>query len=381
MLTFKSYYKIQMNLSYWEYKSWFQNVDFTIVGSGIVGLHTALNLRTRFPESKILIIEKGSLPEGASTKNAGFACFGSLSEIVDDLKSQSPEEVYKLISKRWEGLQLLRNRIGDETMDFQQNGGYELFTENDKDTFDECLEQLDFVNELLFPLFQSPVFKLQKDSFGFQKIQQQIIFNPFEAQIDTGKMMQKLLKIAYSEGILILNNQSVTDYHENELDVNVTLGDFSFSTKKLLFATNGFSKTLFDEDVQPARAQVLITKPIPDLEIKGTFHLDKGYYYFRNIDNRILFGGGRNLDFKGETTTDFGNTNLIQNELERLLKEVILPNHKFEIEHRWSGIMGMGSTKNPIVKQLSNHVYCGVRLGGMGIAIGSLVGKELADLV
>mgnify|MGYP003452809353 FL=1 len=159
------------------------------------------------------------------------------------------------------------------------------------------------------------------------------------------------------------------------------MGDFSFSTKKLLFATNGFSKDLFSEDVQPARAQVLITKPIQNLDIKGTFHLDKGYYYFRNIDNRILFGGGRNLDFQGETTTDFGNTNLIQNALEGLLKEVILPNHKFEIEHRWSGIMGMGSTKNPIVKQLSNHVYCGVRLGGMGIAIGSLVGKELADLV
>ncbi len=67
--------------------------------------------------------------------------------------------------------------------------------------------------------------------------------------------------------------------------------------------------------------------------------------------------------------------------MERLLKEVILPNHKFEIEHRWSGIMGMGQTKNPIVKRLSTHVYCGVRLGGMGIAIVSLVGKELADLV
>ena len=370
-----------MNLSYWEYKSWFQNIDFTIVGSGIVGLHTALNLRTRFPESKILVIEKGSLPEGASTKNAGFACFGSLSEIVDDLKTQSPEKVYELISKRWEGLQLLRNRIGDEAMDFQQNGGYELFTENDKDTFEECLEKIDFVNELLFPLFKSSVFKLQKDTFGFEKIRQQIIFNPFEAQIDTGKMMQKLLKLAYSAGILILNRQSVTDYQENQSDVTVTLNDFSFSTKKLLFATNGFSKELFSEDVQPARAQVLITKPIPDLEIKGTFHLDKGYYYFRNIDNRILFGGGRNLDIKGETTTDFGNTNLIQNELERLLKEVILPNHKFEIEYRWSGIMGMGQTKNPIVKQLSNHVYCGVRLGGMGIAIGSLIGKELADLV
>lgn len=43
--------------------------------------------------------------------------------------------------------------------------------------------------------------------------------------------------------------------------------------------------------------------------------------------------------------------------------------------------MGLGASKNPIVEQLSEQVYCGVRLGGMGVAIGSLVGKELADLV
>jgi hypothetical protein len=43
--------------------------------------------------------------------------------------------------------------------------------------------------------------------------------------------------------------------------------------------------------------------------------------------------------------------------------------------------MGVGASKNPIVSQLSNHVYCGVRMGGMGVAIGSLIGKELADLI
>ena len=42
--------------------------------------------------------------------------------------------------------------------------------------------------------------------------------------------------------------------------------------------------------------------------------------------------------------------------------------------------MGIGNTKKPIVKELSDNVICGVRLGGMGIAIGSLVGKNLADL-
>jgi glycine/D-amino acid oxidase-like deaminating enzyme len=156
---------------------------------------------------------------------------------------------------------------------------------------------------------------------------------------------------------------------------------FEFSTSKLLIANNGFASVLLNEPVKPVRAQVLITKPIKGLHVKGTFHLDKGYYYFRNIDNRILFGGGRNLDFKKEETSEFGETAIIQNELEKILKETILPNTNFEIDHRWSGIMGVGNQKKAIVKQLSSNVFCGVRLGGMGVAIGSLVGKELAELL
>ena len=370
-----------MQLSYWELKNWFKGIDYTIVGSGIVGLHTALELRERFPESKILILEQGMLPQGASTKNAGFACFGSLSEIIDDLKSHTEEEVIQLIQKRWKGLQLLRQRLSDEVIDFKPYGGYELFLDEEENTLNESLSKINFVNEMLKPLFKADVFIKQVDRFGFEKTNPHLIFNPFEAQIDTGNMMQALLKMAISKDILILNQQTVTAYHENENDVIVSLRDFTFRTKKLLFATNGFAYQLTNAAVKPARAQVLITKPVPNLDIKGTFHLDKGYYYFRNIGNRILLGGGRNLDFDGETTTEFGQTEIIQNRLEQLLKEVILPKTDFEIEHRWSGIMGMGSSKNPIVEQLSEHVYCGVRLGGMGVAIGSLIGKELADLV
>ena len=74
-------------------------------------------------------------------------------------------------------------------------------------------------------------------------------------------------------------------------------------------------------------------------------------------------------------------TKLIQQKLEELLQTTVLPGTSFEIEHRWSGIMGVGKQKKPIVKQISENVYCGVRLGGMGVAIGSLVGKELSELI
>ena len=370
-----------MQLSYWEIKNWFSNVDFTVVGSGIVGLHCALNLRERFPKSKILVLEKGILPQGASTKNAGFACFGSLSEIIDDLKSHSEEEVLQLIQKRWDGLQLLRKRLGDSVIDFKPYGGYELYLKEDESTYIECLQKLPFINEILNPLFKSAVFSKEIDRFDFKGIHEYAIFNPFEAQIDTGNMMQALLKEAVSQDILILNQLEVTAFNDKPNNVEVAIGAFSFLTNKLFFATNGFASQLTNNEVKPARAQVLITEPIQNLDIKGTFHLDKGYYYFRNIGDRILLGGGRNLDFEGETTTDLSQTEKIQNRLEELLKEVILPNQDFKIEHRWSGIMGIGNSKNPIVTQLSDNVYCGVRLGGMGVAIGSLIGKELAALL
>jgi glycine/D-amino acid oxidase-like deaminating enzyme len=370
-----------MELSYWELKNWFTNVDYTIVGSGIVGLHAALRLREKFPTAKIMVLEKGMLPQGASTKNAGFACFGSLSEILEDLKTHSEEDVIALIEKRWQGLQLLRKRLGDTAIDFKPHGGYELFLKGDESGFNECVARLPLINEILKPLFKADVFAKEIDRFGFENIQEYLIFNPFEAQIDTGNMMQELLKQAVAADILILNQQTVTAYSDVGNYVEIALTDFTFTSKKIFFATNGFAGTLTKGAVQPARAQVLITEPIKNLDIRGTFHLDRGYYYFRNIGDRILLGGGRNLDFETENTTEFGQTKIVQNKLEDLLKNVILPNQEFQIAHRWSGIMGVGNSKTPVVSQLSENVFCGVRLGGMGVAIGSLIGTELADLI
>jgi gamma-glutamylputrescine oxidase len=368
-----------MNYSYWELKEWFTNIDFTIVGSGIVGLNCALALKKKHPKAKVLILEKGMLPQGASTKNAGFACFGSLSEIIDDLNAHTEEEVYNLVDNRWKGLQLLRKNLGDKNIDFQHHKGFELC--DSEDFFEECLARKKEINNLLTPIFKEDVFSVSDNIFNFKKVYHSYIVNNFEGQIDTGKMATQLLLKAQKNGIKILNNIVVERFVENENNVNIKTNRLDFYTKKLCIATNGFANKILNENVQPARAQVLITKPIKNLKIKGTFHLDKGYYYFRNIDNRILFGGGRNLDFKTEETAEFGETAIIQNELEKILKETILPDTNFEVEHRWSGIMGVGDQKNAIVKQLSNHVFCGVRLGGMGVAIGSLVGKELAELI
>lgn len=369
-----------MNLSYWEIRTWLNNIDYCIVGSGITGISCALELYQIHPDARILILERGVFPQGASTKNAGFACYGSLTEILEDLQTHTEEEVQALVARRYKGIGLLRQRLGDSAMDYREYGGHEIFLHHELTTFEHALNQLNHINTLLQPVFGCSPFELRKNDFGFKAILPEIICNPLEGQIDTGKTMQALLAILKNRPVDILNGVRLLSYEDLGTEVEVVTDKFAFKSKKLILATNGFAGTQTGLPVLPARAQVLITNPIPDLPVRGCFHLDAGYYYFRNIGNQLLFGGGRNLDKSGETTEEFGETALIQNRLETLLKEVILPEKEVTIAHRWSGIMGVGPQKNPLLERLSNNVTCGVRLGGMGVALGSQLGHELAEL-
>src|SRR5690606_15221990 len=227
-----------MTFSFWENKNWFTNIDYIIVGSGIVGLHTALTLREYYPKSKILILEKGILPQGASTKNAGFACFGSLSEILSDLENTSETEVLNLIKKRWKGLQLLRQRLGDAAIDYQNYGGYELFFDSNTDMYKKCLDRINLVNQMLRSVFNSDVFELKNNTLGFKNCKSKLIFNSLEGQIDTGNMMQALLKEAYKNDILILNHQEVLHFEDSGNEVKIQTNHLSLTTKKIFFATN-----------------------------------------------------------------------------------------------------------------------------------------------
>jgi len=368
---------IVTKFSFWENQTYFNNLDLIVIGSGIVGLSTAISFKEKHKHAKILILEKGVLPYGASTKNAGFTCFGSVSELLSDLKKNDSNNVWQTVEMRIKGLELLKKRLGEKNIDFKEYGGYELFDKQAR--FEECCDAIDNFNKTIKPytgVKETYCIKNKKiNEFQFKNIKG-LILNKKEGQIDTGKMMSNLIQYAQQMGILILNSIEViklTD-HDNGVSINTSIGQLE--AKQVVVATNGFANQLLKlKDVKPARAQVLITKPIENLKIKGTFHYDEGFFYFRNIGNRLLFGGGRNLDFETETSTDFTLNPKIHKHLDLLLKTVILPNTSYEIEQRWCGIMGVGDEKKPIVKKVSTNVVCAVRMGGMGVAIGSLVGK------
>lgn len=370
-------------LSFWEKQTYFEEIDFLIVGAGIVGYSTAIHLREKYPNASILILERGYLPSGASSKNAGFACFGSATELLDDLDQMEENTVWSTVQKRWEGLNYLKSIIGESNLELEINGSWDILTSKNADKIPFIRSKIDYLNQQIEAITgEKNVYSEDAElsrKFNFNGIETSIN-NRLEEQINTGKMIHTFYQKAVEKGIKILFGMEVLSFEssENETRINTSQGEIKASN--LLICTNGFAAQLIDEDVQPARAQVLVTSLIPNLRMKGTFHYDQGYYYFRNVGNRILLGGGRNLDFKGETTTNMETSDLIINSLNNLLKEVILPDTDYSIDYKWAGIMGVGATKAPIVRKVKPNVGIGVRMGGMGVAIGSLIGKELSEL-
>jgi len=370
--------------SYWERTAFIDDADIIIIGSGIVGLSAALHLKKQQPALKVLVLERGFLPSGASTKNAGFACFGSVSEQLVLLEKSSDEEVARLVKYKWRGLQRLRENLGDAAIDYQQHGGYEIFMDDEKEKADYCLDQMDRLNKLFkAAIGHSDIYAAANDkiaAFGFKGVRS-MIYNPYEGQVHTGKMMHTLLNKVYEQGVIVLNNCTIWEIKNEGNAVILETSQGNFKAGKVILATNAFANQLFPElKVIPGRGQVLITSPVEGLKLKGTYHFDEGYYYFRNIDGRVLFGGGRNLDYQTEETWDFGHTETVQNKLVQYLKEVILPGQHFEVDYWWSGIMGFGEEISPIVKEVEPNIFCAVRCNGMGVAMGSLVGEEVADL-
>ena len=215
-----------VKLSFWEKEAFFKEVDVLIVGSGIVGLHAAIAIKEKKPGHKVVVLERGVLPIGASTRNAGFACFGSMTELLDDLSTQTSDQVWALVEKRWRGLQRLRERLGDERIQYRPWGGFELFRPEEKKSYQACQDQMEDFNRTLSLITGiSNTFRNRDEDlegFGFDAVQH-LIHNQGEGQIHTGKMMAQLLALARDRGVEVYNGIEVAELQEEELGVSIHL--------------------------------------------------------------------------------------------------------------------------------------------------------------
>jgi glycine/D-amino acid oxidase-like deaminating enzyme len=366
-----------MNFSYWEFDFYLKNIDFAVIGAGIVGMSSAYHLKKKYPAARIVVFERDFFSAGASSRNAGFACFGSPTEILSDVALNGWDEVLKTVKNRYSGLKALQTIIPMDKMDGMQNGGWEIFESTEKEKLDAVADQLGELNDQVRNALGFSPYRVGQMDHELKHISGSIAIDQ-EGMIHPGKMLGQWLSINRSEGVEVL-------YGLNIESVDVASGSFQirgrwFHPRKLVICTNGLTPSLLQGlDVIPARNQVLVTHEVLDRPWDQTFHMREGYVYFRSIGKRVLIGGGRDLFRDQESTLEIEETDNVRQYLHQTLEHLL--DKKVEIEHHWSGIMGMGKTKGPIIEAISENTYVAVRMGGMGVAIGTWVGQELAHIM
>lgn len=370
--------------SVWEERSFGSKADLLVVGAGITGLFAAWHYGKQHPGHRVVVLESGPHPSGASVKNAGFACFGSPGQLLRDMDEEGEAVALERVEERWLGLQELRSVLGDAGVGFEPVGGHELFSAEDP-AYERVAERLDPLNDKLQGIFGRKVFFWADDRIAALGLRAgHLVRNSLEGAVDSGMLMRTLLGLVQAQGVELRFGAKVVRWEDESRGVVLHVQDGgAVHGHRAVIATNGYTRALVPgTDIAPGRGQVLLTSPIPGLPLRGTFHMDEGYWYFRHFGDRVLLGGGRHLDKAGESTMEEGTTPRIQEALLDLLRTVIVPGKEFQIAQRWSGVMGFRANGGPpVVEHLSPHVVLAAGLGGMGVAIGIRVARRAAAMV
>jgi len=368
--------------SYWEKTYWFEKVDYCIIGAGYVGLLTSIFLAQKYPVKQIMLVDAQAIPQGASTKNAGFTCFGSVGELIDDLNHLNEEDLVQLIRMRYEGLDLLKQTIPVEQYDYSSSGGQEVFISAQE--FEKVVASIDKANMLMNQATgMAEVFNVESLGMSTSRLHNQVIENKYEGQLNPVKLLKALMAKARSLGVQIHMGFRVSMWEKLQEDrINIIFENgLNVQSAELILTTNAFSREILPAlDVTPKRNQVLISAPLDLKGFRGTYHYDKGYVYFRNVGAyRLLIGGARNLDSEGESTSKFGPNEKIFHHLTDFVRQYLF--ESFVPEKSWSGIIASGKSKFPIIKKSASGAYVAARLGGMGVATASQVARRLVALL
>ncbi len=369
-----------MAFSFWEDQTYLQGHDAVVIGAGIVGLSAACRLAELHPRWRIGVFEKSAFGDGGTTRNAGFACFGSPAELLEDRRDLGDAAALELVRQRLDGLQTLRAWLGDAAIGYVPCGSHALYLPDGSGMSPVALEALRDLNAWVAPVTGSAeTFRRERVSGG-RGLAADLVADasPLEGAVDTGRLHRALLEKARGHGIEVVRGVEVRRLTAGE-PVELVVrrgseGERTVHAPKCLVATNAFARELVPEaDARPAANRVLVTAKGAAPAADGTYHLEAGYVYARHLpDGRLLIGGGRHWGLD-EAGTDA--------RLRAWLGRLWPGAAGVPVEYAWTGLLGVGAVREPWLKAVGPGTVAAVRLGGMGVAIGAGLGRKAAELL
>jgi gamma-glutamylputrescine oxidase len=205
-----------MLLSIWEKETFYAPQDIIIIGAGLMGLWSALELKKRNQKLRITILERNTTPLGASTRNAGFACFGSPTELLHNIETLGTDGMLEVVEMRYKGIEKIKQHFADEVIGFDPCGGYECINQN-YSNWEMLDDKIDWLNELLTGITgNQTIFQRVDEKLAGLGLQQfdALIENVTEAALHSGKLVQALTQKVQSEGVSVLYGMEVTSWEK-----------------------------------------------------------------------------------------------------------------------------------------------------------------------
>lgn len=375
-----------MEWSFWEQELYGQAFDLVVIGGGFSGLSTAYFAKKRQPRWRIAIVDQYSIQRLASTRNAGFACISSLSELIEDADAYGWESTLSLIEQRWKGLRMLEHIFNYKEIHYQNVPSGELFFEDQHFPFEKYANQIGEANHQLRSIVGSKYYRLEdanttRTNFGAKATA--YVQHLQEGQLQPARLAASWRNLCLESGIDLFEGVKVHAIDKKNQIFQLSTGKMPLAAHRVLLAANGLSRHLLPSlEVGKVMNLVFVTKKMNGLKWRGNLHAESGYIYTRNVGERILIGGGRHLLPKGDqeevSPEDEG---MIQDYLGKWLVEMKIIDRKPEFEYKWKGYLGVGPEKEPILEAFDDRLFVLARLSGMGVALSTALGQKMGEKI
>jgi gamma-glutamylputrescine oxidase len=357
--------------------------DVAIIGGGYTGLSAARYLARKGLSP--VVLEASRVGWGASGRNGGVVSGKfrlTFSGIAEGWGIDMARHMHDLGIEAIDHVGELVEAYGINAANFQESGS--LRCAHNEISLAALRKEVAWLNDVLSDhstSILSPSQMLEETgSAGFTGG----LLNTHGGVIHPLNFVRGLAAGIEAEGIAIFEQSPVTSMRRNGGRLMLDTPDGTVSARHAVIATNAYSDlTAATQKVQrtliPFRSAIIATEPLTGKPAKL---LSKGRSYtetrrmmrwFRKSGDRLLFGG-RGAFGKSDSPSAFA---ALQKAMIAQFPELA----DVKVTHRWSGLVGMTLDSIPHVGRLDDRISYAVGYNGTGVAMSTLMGKYLAEIV
>ncbi|MDA9681125.1 FAD-binding oxidoreductase [Candidatus Pelagibacter sp.] len=359
-----------------------EDCEWLIIGAGYTGLSAARKLALLNPNQKIIVVDAQLAGEGASSRNSGYLVDTTLN---DGFTSNKELDKYKKKADIYDlGIKAVKKFINNYQVDCDWNECGKYFASSKKEdekilrNFSNTLSKLGFEHNLL-----SSNELLKRLGTGFYNV---ALHTKGGVLLHPGKLVRAMIDVLASN-ICLYENSTLLNWSKNKDIISCNFKNATINTKKIIFATNGFLKSLGIKSNYnfPITLTASMTRSLTDQEFRSIGQPKEwGVLPVRPMGATIRMTKDRRVLIRN-TAEVYNPFKMSKSDLDkRSIKQKIGIKKRFPqlpdniIQSSWSGIVSRTRNSSQIFEKIDNNVFVAGCYNGSGIGVGTLFGEQIA---